>query len=138
MKKLISIGVALALLTMAVVPGAVAAQDDPDTYAKAPFSIMAAALELIGTIVADLNSKMDLGLPFEVDQITGPLADFTAGPLTWTVDVLAWGLDILTQTLEIVLPEFMPDFAWLSDVLADIVCKLYTPFGSIEVACNET
>jgi hypothetical protein len=46
-KKLISIGVALALLTMVVVPGAVAAVDDPDTYAKATFSIMAAGIELL-------------------------------------------------------------------------------------------
>jgi hypothetical protein len=39
-KKLISIGVALALLTMVVVPGAVAAYTTPDTYAKVPFAII--------------------------------------------------------------------------------------------------
>jgi hypothetical protein len=82
------------------------------------------------------DTKLGLGLGFDVSQFTDAIAVFTAGPLAWTVDVLAWGLDILQQVLGVAIPEFMPDFAWIVDVLEDIVCKMYTPFGSIAGNCT--
>jgi len=134
-KKLISIGVALALLTMAVVPGVVAADDPPPTYAKIPFTIIGEGVNLVGSLVSMADSKLGLGLGFDVAQFTAPIAAFTQGPLSYTVDMVAWGLDIVVQALDVILPEFMPDFAWLADVLDDIMCKIFMPFGDLEAVC---
>ena len=62
MKKLISIGVALALLAMVVVPGAVAAYTPPVTYAKVPFAIIQSGFELIGDLLTATGTS-SLGLP---------------------------------------------------------------------------
>ena len=103
MKKLISIGVALALLTMAVVPGAVAAQDPivPTTYAKIPFAIIGSGLEL----AADLWNIIDtpapglaIGMPWVAD-VLDTMAPWTAEPLAWTVDMLAWGVGLVADVL---------------------------------------
>ena len=138
MKKLISIGVALALLATVVLPVAVAADDPPPTYAKIPFTIVGEGLALIGSLVSSLDAKMDLGLPFDVSQITAPLADFTQGPLSYTVDMVAWGLDILAQILEQIVPVYMADFDWIVTLMFDIICKLFMPFGELEATCNVT
>jgi hypothetical protein len=59
-KKLISIGVALALLTMAVVPAVTAAQCDydgiePDTYAKIPFAILESGFHMVGQFLGGFS-----------------------------------------------------------------------------------
>ena len=131
MKKIISIGVALALLTMAVVPGVVAADDPPPTFAKIPFTIVGEGINLIGSLVAMADSKLGLGLGFDVSQFTTPIAEYVQGPLGYTMDMMGWGLDIMVQALDVILPEFMPDFAWLGEVLGDIVCKIFTPFAAV-------
>ena len=132
MKKIISIGVALALLAMVVLPVGVAADDPPPTYAKIPFTIMGESLKLIGNLIADLDAKMSLGLPMDVSQVTDPVSTFIQGPLSYTVDLLAWGLEVLEQILNTLLTAFdMTDYLWMADVVTDIACKLYTPFGNV-------
>ena len=132
MKKIISIGVALAVLAMVVLPVGVAADDPPPTYAKIPFTIMGESLTLIGDLIASLDAKMDLGLPLDVSQVTAPIAVFIQGPLSYTVDLLAWGLEVLEQILGTLLTAFdMTDYMWMADVVTDIACKLYTPFGNV-------
>ena len=96
MKKLISIGVALALLTMAVVPGAVAAQPEytpPPTYSKVPFAIIQSMFDMIGALIGPLGPT--LGLPDWLDEaFITTIGDWAGGPLSWTVDMLAWGLGL--------------------------------------------
>ena len=125
MKKLISIGVALALLTMVVVPGAVAAYDPPATYSKIPFAILASGIELVGEVVEAVPMIADaLPAGLDITAITGLIAPWTAGPLSWTVDMLAWGLD-LGATLWTSLDEmFGIEMPGISDILTDVACGL--------------
>jgi hypothetical protein len=119
-KKLISIGVALALLTMAVVPGAVAAYTPPDTYAKVPFAIIQSGLELVGDIVGALPT--DMGIPAWIADITDTMAPWAGGPLSWTVDMLAWGMSVMGDImvlLEPVIGDTLPiDLGGLFDLIA--------------------
>ena len=93
MKKLISIGIALALLTMAVVPGAVAAYTPPATYAKVPFAIIQSMFELLDTIVPDILTEFAPDLAW-VGDLMLPIGEWAGGPLSWTVDMLAWGMSV--------------------------------------------
>jgi len=133
-KKLISIGVALALLTMAVVPGVAAAQ--PETYAKTPFAIIEEGLYLIGDIIAALPT--DMGIPTWIADITDTIAPFAGGPLSWTVDMLGWGiwlvgdvvgaLQPLLDAAGLTLPIQMSDLAAIFNTLA---CDLFTPWTAV-------
>ena len=140
MKKLISIGVALALLAMVVVPAAVAADDytPPTTYAKVPFAIVQSGFELIGGIIGALPS--DLGVPTWIADVTDVIGPWAGGPLAWTVDMLAWGisltgdvvaqLDALLTGMGMELPIEMADVA---EILNTVACGLRTCFGE---ACS--
>ena len=148
MKKLISIGVVLALLTLAVVPGAVAAQECPDigydyptTYAKIPFSIIGSGFYLMETILTALvDGEL---LPAEVDWLPGlmqPMGDWAAGPLAWTVDMLAWGIGLagtVVGSLSGVMTDLGMDLGMdltsVGDLMNDVACALFTPFN-----CNIT
>jgi hypothetical protein len=134
-KKLISIGVALALLTMVVAPVAVAADDPPPTYAKIPFTIIGEGIVLVGDLVSMADSKLGLGLGFDVAQFTGPIADFTQGPLGYTVDMLAWGLYAVAGLAGPVITEFAPDMGWIGDLLDELWCYFFTPFPDLEGVC---
>ena len=130
MKKLISIGVALALLTMVVVPGVVAADPDPETYAKVPFSIMAEGLRLLGELLDMEEAKIGF-IGFDVGQFMDPIADFTEGPLAWTVDMLAWGVYVGSIVLDPIINAFAPSYDWLIDVMEDLYCQILMPWDSI-------
>ena len=140
MKKLISIGVALALLTMAVVPGVVAAQDPPGcppseytyprTFATIPFAIIQSGFDLVGIILAGAGE--DLGLPDWVDQaLMSDIGGWAGGPLSWTVDMLGWGVALVGAVVT-ALPEELGVPAWIADVTDAIACQLFTPFACIE------
>ena len=141
MKKLISIGVVLALLTMAVVPGAVAAQDDcdydgvqPTTYAKIPFAIIETGLMLVGDIITALPT--DMGIPAWIADITDAMAPWAGGPLSWTVDMLAWGMSLvgaLVCVIEPLLGDTLPPELDLPAIFDTIACGLFQPFS-----CNVT
>jgi len=123
-KKLISIGVALALLTMAVVPGAVAAQDDyeePCTYAKIPFAIIQSGLEMVGGLLDSLAST--LGLPDWLDDVVLTIAPWAGGPLSWSVDMLAWGVNLGGSVLG-GLADTLGLPAWLAPLMSDLACGL--------------
>jgi len=130
-KKLISIGVALALLTMAVVPGAVAAQDiEPTTFAKIPFAIIGSGIQLLGDLVEALPMISDqLPEGLDIKAATDLIAPWTAGPLAWTVDMLAWGVGLMADVLGPVLTEFAPDFAWATDIFDEVACGLCQPWS---------
>jgi len=124
-KKLISIGVALALLTMVVVPGAVAAYEPPETYSKVPFAILATGIELVGEVVAAVPMIAD-ALPegLDITAITGLIAPWTAGPLSWTVDMLAWGLSLGADLWLSVDDMFDIGFPEIGDLLNTVSCGL--------------
>ncbi|HJX69134.1 MAG TPA: hypothetical protein VJ406_02810 [Dehalococcoidia bacterium] len=139
MKKLISIGVVLAILAMVVVPVAVAAQegcpdigyDYPTTFAKIPFAILQSGIELVGGLLDTLGTE--LGLPAWLDSaLLDPIAAWTGGPLGWTVDMLAWGMSLVAMIL-VVLPEDLGVPVWAGDLVNAIACGLFTPF-----TCNVT
>ena len=93
MKKLISIGVALALLTMVVVPGTAAAYTEPATFAKVPFAIIQSGIELAGTLLDQLGAELSLP-EWLTSNVTTPIAEWAGGPLAWVVDMLAWGMGV--------------------------------------------
>ena len=139
MKKLISIGVALALLTMAVVPGAVAAQDPPGcppsnytyptTFAKIPFAIVQSGLELVGLLLGPISTVVTLPAFLDAD-LMNTIAGWAGGPLSWTVDMLGWGLSLLGGLLDVLAPELgLP--LWLSTVVNTVACGLFTPFACV-------
>jgi hypothetical protein len=121
-KKLISIGVALALLTMAVVPGVAAAYDPPPTYSKVPFAIIQSGVELMGQLLDILGPELELPSWLN-SSLTDPIAEWAGGPLSWTVDMLAWGMS-LGGTI----------FGMMSDLLGDIPIDLEELFNTI--ACG--
>jgi hypothetical protein len=135
-KKLISIGVALALLTMAILPGAVAAYEEPATYAKVPFAIIQSGLELIGDIIGALPAE--LGIPAWIADVTDTIAPWAGGPLSWTVDMLGWGiwlvgdivgsLDSLIAGMGMELPFELSEIAGIFNTIA---CGLFTPWTTV-------
>ena len=140
MKKLISIGVALALLSMAILPGAVAAQyTEPDTFAKTPFAIIESGFVLAESL---LTALVDGGiLPESVDWLPGLMPDigeWAGGPLAWTVDMMGWGIALVGDVIAALDPiivgvagELPIDLADLSSVFDTIACSLFTPFGGV-------
>ena len=127
MKKLISIGVALALLAMVVLPVGVTAYTNPVTYAKVPFAIIASGLEMVGLLLDELGPA--LALPdFLNSNVTKIIADWTYGPLSWVVDMLSWGfwlggavlasLDPILVSMNVALPLNLGDLAAVMDTIA--------------------
>ena len=141
MKKLISIGVALALVALVVLPVGVAAQCEydpggtygtilPDSYAKIPFAILESGLAMVGTLLGSLAGP--LGLPDWLDDVVFGIAPWTGGPLSWTVDMLGWGLSLVGSILGSLATTLgLPD--WLDDLVNSIACALFQPFS-----CNVT
>ncbi|MDH4068579.1 MAG: hypothetical protein OEU97_06615 [Dehalococcoidia bacterium] len=128
MKKLISIGVALALLAMVVLPVSAAAYTPPETFAKVPFAILASGIELVGTILGAVAG--DLGLPTWIAPLMPTIADWTYGPLSWTVDMLGWGLGLVGSVLDSIASELgLP--TWLAPLVNTIACSLFTPFAGV-------
>ena len=123
MKKLISIGVALALLTMAVVPGAVAAYTPPETYSKVPFAIVQSGFELVGELLDALGGEF--GLPEYLDaDLMNTIGTWAGGPLSWTVDMLAWGLGLGADVYLLVDDAFDIGYPVLGELLDTMACGL--------------
>jgi hypothetical protein len=142
-KKLISIGVVLALLTMAVVPGAVAAQDpdlcasnytEPCTYAKTPFAIIASGFVMLANLWPMLDSEdgLGIGMPW-VEDVLEELAYWTYGPLSWTVDMLAWGVNLAGSVIAGVpmIADALPEGLDLEALFGDIACGLRECFSDV-------
>ena len=140
MKKLISIGIALALLTVAVMPAVTMAQDCdypdgdgtgivPDTYAKIPFAILESGFAMVGELLEVLGP--DLGLPDFVNaDLVNIIGGWAGGPLSWTVDMLGWGLSLVGGIVGTLAPVLgLPD--WLDDIVNEIACGLFTPFECV-------
>jgi len=137
-KKLICLGVALALVAVVVLPLSVAA-DQPDscpasnytyptTFAKIPFAILESGLDLISTVLGPLAST--LGIPTWVPTVVSDIAPWTGGPLSWTVDMLGWGMATVAGILT-VLPSSLGIPSWLTSVVNQLACAIFTPFTCV-------
>ena len=127
MKKLISIGVALALLTMAVVPAAVAAADivDPGSYSKTPFGVLGSGIQLVGTIVTNLATLIDgFGLPVSAVELAGVLdtvGGWTGVNLAWLTDMSGWSMVVVGDVVSVIKPlAATMGFDTYVDPIADI------------------
>jgi hypothetical protein len=127
-KKLISIGIALALLAMVVLPVGVAAYTEPPTFAKVPFAILQSGLELLGDLLTTLAPE--LNLPLWIAPLMDPIAAWTGGPLSWTVDMLGWGVGLVGSILT-ALPVDLGLPVWLPDIVNTVACSLFTPFANV-------
>jgi hypothetical protein len=93
-KKLISIGVALALVAMVVLPVAVGADYTPtvynSTYSKIPFGILSTGIALLANLTDVLATP--LGLPDWLPDALNPVADWVGGPFAWLTELTAWSM----------------------------------------------
>jgi hypothetical protein len=143
-KKIISIGVALALLTMAVVPGIAAAQppdcpaigyEYPTTFAKIPFAIIQSGFDLLYLVLPGVLGEFAPDLAWVADLMPD-IGAWAGGPLSWTVDMLAWGVSLLGAvvcTIEPLLGGALPAGLDLPAVFNTVACALFQPY-----ACNIT
>lgn len=143
MKKLISIGVALALLTMVVVPVGVAAQDieDPGTFSKTPFGILGSGIQLVGGIINDLAAMIDdFGLPIaavDLANVVNTVGGWTGVELAWMTDMTAWSMVLVgdvAKTSVPVMEAFGIDAATLpvediADIFYVVGARLWDPWG---------
>jgi hypothetical protein len=131
-KKLISIGLALAILGMVVLPVSAAAYtpyQDPGTYAKIPFAIVASGFGLLQAIWPDLDVALGMDMPWLAD-VFGGLADWAFGPLSWTVDMLAWGLGVGGSVMAALSTVIELPFD-VAELLNTIACACFAPFGNV-------
>ncbi len=144
MKKLISIGVALALLTMVVVPVGVTAQDveDPGTYSKTPFGILGSGIQLIGELFGDLQPIISevAELPIDLADLT-PILDkvgaWSAVDLAWMTDMTAWSMVLVGDVMKTSVPllgalgvdeETLP-MGDVAEMLYVVGARLWDPWG---------
>jgi hypothetical protein len=141
-KKLISIGVALALLAMAVVPAAVAAADVvPTTYAKIPFAIVQSGFYMLGCLMGDLGSILEaagMTLPIDLADLTpifNTLGGFVGTPLAWSVDMMAWGVNMVACIVDLIAgPLGLPDY--VADIIGCITDALGKCYPAQEECSN--
>jgi len=143
MKKLIGLGVALALLVTFVVPVAVAAQDeitDPGTYSKTPFGILGSGIQLLGELLADLQPIISevAELPIDLADLQ-PILNKVGGwigvNLAWMTDMTAWSMVLAGDVVKTVLSvEFISkalgeetDLSGIEDIFYVVGARLWDP-----------
>jgi hypothetical protein len=143
-KKLISIGVALALLTMAVVPAAVAADfpDDPGAYSKTPFGILGSGVVLVADIVNDLAAVIDgFGLPVaaaDLASVINSVGGWTGEELAWLTDMTGWSMVAVGDVVSVIKPlADTMGFGDYIDPVADVFyvlgARVFDEFGILDV-----
>jgi tetrahydromethanopterin S-methyltransferase subunit C len=126
-KKLISIGVALALLALVVMPAAAAAYTEPQTYAKIPFAIVASGLQMLSEMWPDLSDALGMTSLDWVGGVLCQVGGWTYGPLAWSVDMMAWGMGLVGDILGALPTDLgLPD--WLPTIVTSIVDALKACF----------
>jgi hypothetical protein len=132
-KKLISIGVALALLAMVIVPVTVAAQDYTpvaynSTYSKIPFGILSTGLNLVATLLGPDALGTALALPAWLPDAIGPVADWVGGPFAWLTELTAWSMVTVGDVMAKVGPLLEAVSPGISDTLplGDVATLFYT------------
>jgi hypothetical protein len=145
-KKLICIGVALALLALVVVPVAVAADTTivPSTYAKIPFAIVQSGFYLVGCLMGDIQTvltSMDIDLGginlADFSGILYKLGDWAGTPLAWSVDMMIAGISMVQHLLAgaecLGLP---PIVTCIGTLLGTVVEDLHACYDPTMGGCN--
>jgi hypothetical protein len=140
-KKLISIGIVLALVIMVVVPGVVGAAGPvlPSTNAKIPFAIIQSGFYMVGCLLGELQpiiTAAGFSLPIDLSTVA-PVLNTMGGwvgvPLAWSVDMLAWGVGLVSDVVT-ALPSSLGIPSWISDLLKAIVTDINSCFSP--TVCN--
>jgi hypothetical protein len=143
-KKLISIGVVLALLAMVVLPCVVGAADVvPTTYAKIPFAIVQSGFYMLGCLMGELQPILEaagMSLPLDLSDLApvlNTLGAWAGGPLSWSVDMLAWGVDIVNCIVGYIAePLGLP--AYITDIVGCISDGLTECYPASQLCNNVT
>jgi hypothetical protein len=144
-KKLISIGVVLALLALVVLPVGVAAKDIvPSTYAKIPFAIVQSGFYLVGCLMGDLQTVIeDMGVDLggiDLSSFSGilyKLGDWAGTPLAWSVDMMIAGLGMLADVVSAAGCLGLPDsVTCIGDILGVVVENLHLCYDVTAGGCN--
>jgi hypothetical protein len=128
MKRLISIGVALALLSLAAAPIAAAGDDytRPDTYSQIPFSIVGSTLALIGDVLHTIFGTL-WGVPRIFERVGLFVGTSVAGGVNnLTGDTATLGGDVF----EIIGEDSGSSIGAVADIFHTIACALFVPFGN--------
>jgi hypothetical protein len=98
-KKIISIGVALAVLAMVVVPVAVTADgpsynSTPDkaaaaTYSKIPFGILGTLINLFADQYPAIDAALGINMTW-IGDVLGAVGNWSMGPFSWLSDLTGW------------------------------------------------
>ena len=144
MKKLISIGVALALLVTFMVPVAVAAEEivDPGTYAKTPFGILGSGIQLVGDILLGLAGVID---PFiedfgmdtaDIAGVTDEVGEWTGVNLAWMTDMGGWSMVAVADVFSVITPlaetmGFETYIKPIADVFYVIGARIFDAWGDL-------
>lgn len=144
MKKLISIGVALALLVTFMVPVAVGAEEivDPGEYAKTPFGILGSGIQLIGDILLGLSGVID---PFiedydmetaDIAGVTDKVGEWTGVNLAWMTDMGGWSMVAVGDVFSVITPlavelGFDQYIKPVADVFYVIGARIFDAWGDI-------
>jgi hypothetical protein len=144
-KKLISIGVALALLALVMLPVGVAAKDIvPSTYAKIPFAIVQSGFYLVGCLMGDFQTiltGMGVDLGFDLADFSGILfkvGDWAGVPLAWSVDMMIAGIGMVQHVLVALdcMEGLPPMLGCIADVLGSVVTDLHVCYDPTSGGCN--
>ena len=122
----------MAILALVVLPVSAAAYtpyQEPTTYAKIPFAIVASGFGLLQEIWPALDTALAMGMPWLTD-VFGGLADWSFGPLSWTVDMLAWGLGVGGTVIDALSGVITLPFP-VGDLLNAIACACFAPYGNV-------
>jgi hypothetical protein len=132
-KRLISIGVALALLSAAVAPVAVAADtySPPDTYSQIPFAIIGSGFALVGQIAGVIGEALTstlYGLPLILQKIGVYIGTGVANALNnLTSDTANLGGDICGIVGEETGSSLLGNIA---QTFYEIAWAVWIPFGA--------
>ncbi len=111
MRKLISVGVGVAMIVALMLPMAVAGDwpDDPGAYSKTPFGIMGSVYYLAGDIVIDLSHVLegvvgDRIPPEDIAATLHTIGDWHAVNLAWSTDMTGWSMVVVGDVLTVLTP----------------------------------
>jgi hypothetical protein len=111
-KKIISIGVVVALLALVVVPvwaGAASYNSTPDkaaaaTYSKIPFGILGTLVNVFADIWPDLTGGLNITGMDWVGGVLGAVGNWTMGPFSWLTDLTGWTMVAVGDVISAIKP----------------------------------
>ena len=144
MKKLISIGVALALMVTFMVPVAVGADEivDPGEYSKTPFGILGSGIQLVGDILLGLSGVIDdfiadFGMTTaDIAGVTEDVGYWVGVDLAWMTDMTGWSMVAVGDVVTVIEPlavelGFEQYIKPIADIFYVIGARVFDAWGSL-------